>query len=129
MYFFVNLLPTLFGRKVSLGYKYSSIFFSGNMNFLHGFVFKCLHFQLILMIIILKKKLQVTAENFVYTNLGGKKEDSVVFLSFIQWFHESSLTILHSLATAGVCWGTLWNAQVKLWGFQERSISCVWEVS
>ena len=31
-----------------------------------------------------KKKLQVTAENFVYTNLGGKKEDSVVFLSFIQ---------------------------------------------
>ena len=55
------------------------------MNFLHGFVFKCLHFQLILMIIILKKKkLQVTAENFVYTNLGGKKEDSVVFLSFIQ---------------------------------------------
>ena len=84
MYFFVNLLPTLFGRKVSLGYKYSSIF-SGNMNFLHGFVFKCLHFQLILMIIILKKKkLQVTAENFVYTNLGGKKEGSVVFLSFIQ---------------------------------------------
>lgn len=31
-----------------------------------------------------KKKLQVTAENFVYINLGGKKEDSVVFLSFIQ---------------------------------------------
>ena len=31
-----------------------------------------------------KKKLQVTAENFVFTNLGGKKEDSVVFLSFIQ---------------------------------------------
>ena len=58
--------------------------FSGNMNFLHGFVFKCLHFQLILMIIIQKKKLQFTAENFVYTNLGGKKEDSVVFLSFIQ---------------------------------------------
>ena len=54
------------------------------MNFLHGFVFKCLHFQLILMIIIQKKKLQVTAENFVYTNLGGKKEGSVVFLSFIQ---------------------------------------------
>ena len=55
------------------------------MNFLHGFVFKCLHFQLILMIIIQKKKkLQVTAENFVYTNLGGKKGNSVVFLSFIQ---------------------------------------------
>lgn len=31
-----------------------------------------------------KKKLQVTAENFVYTNPGGKKEGSVVFLSFIQ---------------------------------------------
>lgn len=73
------------------------------MNFLHGFVFKCLHFQLILMIMIQKKKLQVTAENFVYTNLGGKKGNSVVFLSFIQCFHESSLTILHSLATAGVC--------------------------
>lgn len=27
-----------------------------------------------------KKKLQVTAENFVYTNPGGKKEGSVVFL-------------------------------------------------
>ena len=26
------------------------------MNFLHGFVFKCLHFQLILLIIIQKKK-------------------------------------------------------------------------
>ena len=32
------------------------------------------------MIIILKKKLQVTAENCVYTNPGGKKEGSVVFL-------------------------------------------------
>ena len=31
-----------------------------------------------------KKKLHVTAENFVYTNPGGEKEDSVVFLSFIQ---------------------------------------------
>lgn len=31
-----------------------------------------------------KKKLQVTAENFVYTNLEGKKGNSVVFLSFIQ---------------------------------------------
>ena len=50
------------------------------MNFLKAFVFKCLHFQLILMIIIQKKKLQVTAENFVYTNPGGKKEGSVVFL-------------------------------------------------
>ena len=38
-----------------------------------------------MIIIILKKKnFQVTAENFVYTNQGGKKEDSVVFLSFIQ---------------------------------------------
>ena len=36
------------------------------------------------MIIIQKKNLQVTAENFVYTNQGGKKEDSAVFLSFIQ---------------------------------------------
>lgn len=84
MYFFVNLLPTLFGRKVSLGYKYSiNIFRKYEL-----FTWLCLQ-MFTLSVNSLdnntkKKKLQVTAENFVYTNLGGKKGNSVVFLSFIQ---------------------------------------------
>lgn len=83
MYFFVNLLPTLFGRKVSLGYKYSiNIFRKYEL-----FTWLCLQMFTLSVNSLdnnTKKKLQVTAENFVYTNPGGKKEGSVVFLSFIQ---------------------------------------------